>query len=225
MYCLHFDEIDSTNKYLKENFDSLENFTFVSSDYQSGGKGRENRVWLSNKSENLLFSFLIKDESLLKKFNVLSIGTATLVARFLELKGLKNVSVKWPNDVYVNDKKICGILLEGNVNKFLVIGVGLNVNQTKFDGDYRVDPTSMKIELKEDISLEALEVELFEFIFKHINQKLFTNKTYDFLNSHNYLLSKKVKAGNITGIVNGITKEFELLIGDVPINSLEISIL
>ncbi|MBQ0009446.1 MAG: biotin--[acetyl-CoA-carboxylase] ligase [Firmicutes bacterium] len=225
MNCIHFDEIDSTNKYLKENFDSLENFTFVSSDYQSGGKGRENRVWLSNNSENLLFSFLIKDQSLLKKFNVLSIGTATLVARFLELKGLKNVSVKWPNDVYVNDKKICGILLEGNVDQFLAIGVGLNVNQTKFDGDYRVDPTSMKIELKEDIDLEALEVELFEFIFKHINQKLFNKKTFEFLNTHNYLLNKKVKAGNIIGKVSGITKDFGLLIGDTAINSLEIKII
>ena len=225
MNCIHFDEIDSTNKYLKDNFETLENFTFVSTDYQSSGKGRENRVWLSKKFENLLFSILIKDKLLLKKFNVLSIGTATLIARFLELKGLKNVSVKWPNDVYVNDKKICGILLEGNVDKFLAIGVGLNVNQTLFDGDYRVNPTSMKTELKEDVNLESLEVELFEFIFKHINQKLFTKKTYDFLNSHNYLLNKKVKAGNITGIVNGITKEFELLIGDVPINSLEILIL
>lgn len=225
MNCIHFDEIDSTNKYLKDNFETLENFTFVSSDYQSGGKGREDRTWHSNKHENLLFSFLIKNKSLLKKFNVLSIGTATLVARFLELKGLKNVSVKWPNDVYVNDKKICGILLEGNVDKFLAIGVGLNVNQTLFDGDYRVNPTSMKIELKENINLEALEVELFEFIFKHINQKLFVKKTYEFLNSHNYLTNKKVQAGNITGIVNGITKEFELLIGDTAINSLEIKII
>lgn len=225
MNCAHFDEIDSTNKYLRDNFKSLENFTFVSADYQSGGKGREDRVWHSNKHENLLFSFLIKNESLLKMFNVLSIGTATLIARFLELKGLKNVSVKWPNDVYVNDKKICGILLEGNVKQFLVIGVGLNVNQTKFDGDYRVNPTSMKIELKNDINLEALEVELFEFIFKHINQKLFNKKTFEFLSTHNYLLNKKVKAGNAIGKVSGITKDFELLIGDTAINSLEIKII
>lgn len=225
MNCLHFGEIDSTNKYLKDNFETLENFTFISADYQSGGKGRENRVWFSNKSENLLFSFLIKDESLLKKFNVLSIGTATLVARFLELKGLKNVSVKWPNDVYVNDKKICGILLEGNIKNFLAIGVGLNVNQTWFDADYRTKPTSMKIELKENINLEVLEVELFEFIFKHINQKFFNKKTFEFLNTHNYLLNKKVKAVNTIGKVSGITKDFELLIGDTAINSLEIKII
>lgn len=225
MNLIHFEEIESTNKYLKDNFEELENFTFLSTDYQNSGKGRENRVWYSPKSENLLFSFLIKDQTLLKKFNVLSIGTATLIARFLELKGLKNVSIKWPNDVYIGDNKICGILLEGNVNQYLVIGVGLNVNQTKFDGIYRVKPTSIKIELKEDTNLENLKLELFEFIYKHINQKLFNKNTYNFLNTHNYLLNKKVKAGNIVGNVNGINTNFELLIDSTSTNSFEIEIL
>ena len=225
MNCLHFEEIDSTNKYLKENFASLENFTFVSTNYQNKGKGRENRIWYSNKSENLLFSILIKEKSLLKMFNVLSIGTATLIARFLELNGIKNVSVKWPNDVYVNDKKICGVLLEGNINEYLVIGVGLNVNQTMFDKDYRVEPTSMKIEKNKDINLLYLEVSLFEFLFKHINQTSFNNKTLKFLEKHNYLLGKKIKAGNISGVVSGISENFELIIDDKKINSSEIEIL
>ena len=167
---------------------------------------------------------LQQNEELIKKFKALSIGTATLVARFLELKGLKNVSVKWPNDVYVNDKKICGILLEGNVNEYLVIGVGLNVNQIKFDGDYRIEPTSMKIEMNKTISLEELEVELFEFIFKHVNQVKFETNTLSFLESHNYLKNKKISAENITGICGGFSKDFGLKIDNKIVYSTEIKI-
>ena len=83
----------------------------------------------------------------------------------------------------------------------------------------------MKIELKEGINLEAFEVELFEFIFKHINQKVFPKKTYEFFNKHNYLLNKKVKTENITGIVKGINENFELIIDNNAINSSEIEIL
>jgi len=225
MNCLHFEEIDSTNKYLKENYKSLENFTFVSASFQSGGKGREERKWYSPKNENLLFSYLIKDEKLLEKYKALSIGTATLIAIFLELKGIKNVSVKWPNDVYVGDRKICGILLEGNVEEFIAIGVGLNVNQTKFDNEYRIEPTSLKLENKNEYDLATLEVELFEFIFKHINQTNFSTRTLGFLKTHNYLLNKKVKVGNVTGVVNGLNNQFELLVDDVPFNSFEVKIL
>lgn len=225
MECLHFSSLDSTNKYLKDNYDKLENFTFISSDYQTNGKGREKRVWNSNKNENLLFSYLIKEKDLLKKFKSLSIGTATLIARFLELKGIKNVSIKWPNDVYVNDNKICGILLEGNVNEFLVVGVGLNVNQTSFIGDFRIAPTSMKIELNKTICLNELEVELFEFIFKHINQAKFESNTFKFLESHNYLNNKEIKAENIVGKCNGFSKDFGLKINDHIIYSTEIEIL
>ena len=82
---IHFEVINSTNTYLKENYTSLENFTFVSASFQNEGKGRLDRKWFSKKSENLLFSFLIKDRELLKKYKALSIGTATLVARFLEI--------------------------------------------------------------------------------------------------------------------------------------------
>lgn len=223
MNCIHFESIDSTNKYLKNNYKTLENFTFVSTGFQSEGRGREDRTWFSHENENLLFSFLIKEKDLLAKFKVLSIGTATLVARFLELKGIKNVSIKWPNDVYVKDKKICGILLEGNINEFLVVGVGLNVNQTDFDEKYRVEPTSMKIELKKTFSLNELEVELFEFIYKHLNQPRFKANTLKFYRNHDYLFNKKVTIKNVTGIVDGITDDFDLIVDGKSIDSGEVN--
>lgn len=222
MNVLHFEKIDSTNKYIKENYESLEDFSFVSADEQTSGRGRMDRKWFSNKNENLLFSYLIKNEDLLCKYESISIGTATLIARFLELKGIKNVSVKWPNDVYVNDKKICGILLEGNIKKFLVVGVGLNVNQIDFDGEYRIAPTSMRLELQKEADLVTLNVELFEFIYKHIKQRDFALKTRKFLENHNYLLGKEVEINGVKGKVTGISKNFNLIVDSKEINSGEI---
>ena len=112
---LHFNEIDSTNTYLKNNYLSLDNFTFVSSDYQSNGKGRNDRKWLSDSGENLMFSFLIKDSSLINIAPSLSMMAACEVAKLLEELDIKKVSIKWPNDVLVSDKKICGILLDAKI--------------------------------------------------------------------------------------------------------------
>ena len=77
---IHFIEIDSTNSYLKNSYKLLNDLTFVSADYQSGGKGRNDRTWISNHGENLMFSFLIKNQELTKKYNYLSIYTAIEVA-------------------------------------------------------------------------------------------------------------------------------------------------
>ena len=107
-HLLHFKEIDSTNSYLKNTYRLLDNFTFVSTDYQSKGKGREDRVWQSESGENLMFSFLIKNEELIKKSTILSILTAVEVAKEIEKYGTNQPSIKWPNDVLVNDKKVCG---------------------------------------------------------------------------------------------------------------------
>lgn len=225
MNVIHFKKINSTNAYVKENYKTLENFTFVSSEEQTSGKGRLDRKWISPKGENLLFSILIKDKKIIEKFNSLSIGTATLVARFLELLGIKNVSVKWPNDVYVNDNKICGILLEGNVEEYIVIGVGLNVNQINFDGEYRISPTSIRKEVGKEMNLALLEVDLFEFIFKHMNQSSFEKKTLDFIENHNYLLGKEVEINGVKGTVKGINKNFSLLINETEVNSGEINLI
>lgn len=225
MNLLYFDSINSTNEYLKENQTTLDDFTFVSTSFQTNGKGREDRDWFSEKNKNLLFSFLIKDKSLIKKYKSLSIGSASLLARFLELEGLKDVKVKWPNDVYIKDKKIAGILLEGDINKYLVIGVGLNVNQDVFKGEYRVTPTSMKLELKKEFDLENLKTKLFQFLEKHIHKNEFEKKTIKFLSSHNYLLGKRVIINNINGIVTGIDNNFSIIVDGILQESGEIKII
>ena len=201
-YSLHFDEIDSTNNYLKSGYRLLNNFTFVSADYQSHGKGRNDRTWTSNPGENLMFSFLIKDEPLLKQSSIISLLTAIEVAKIIESYGLKEVSIKWPNDVLIGDKKVCGILAEAQLPDYLVVGVGLNVNQKEFPNDLRRPATSLALELKRDVNVEKLKEKLFSQIVGSLNKG---NNNLDYFREHNYLLNKRVRV-----LINN-----EIFIGEV----------
>ena len=190
---LHFDEIDSTNNYLKNSYKLLNNFTFVSTDYQSAGKGRNDRIWFSSPGENLMFSLLIKDENLLKKFSSLSIISAAIIAELIESLEIKDVSIKWPNDVFIRDKKVCGILLEGQILEYLVIGVGLNINQKTFPNGLRKPATSLSLELKEDIDINRIKGRLFEQMTKELSA-LNSHKYLEYFKNHNYLENKRVRA-------------------------------
>ncbi len=214
MKTIHFEIIDSTNTYLKRNYKDLDNFTFVSADFQSAGRGRNNRNWKSEKGENLLFSLLIKDESLIKEFKSLSIISALSVIEAIDLPEL---SIKWPNDVYYKDNKLAGILLEGvSTDKIecLIIGIGINVNQKEFIGDYKREPTSLCKILNKDINIETLK----EKVYKQIesNFKLVKNN-YDFYKKIvklDYLKNKEVYAEINNELCNikvlGINKDYSL---------------
>ena len=191
-HLLHFKEIDSTNSYLKNTYRLLDNFTFVSADYQSQGKGREDRVWQSKSGENLMFSFLIKNEELMKHSSVLSILTAVEVAKELEKYGINKVNIKWPNDVLIDDKKVCGILLEGQIPDYLVVGVGLNVNQKEFPDGLRRPATSLSLEIKRSLNIDELKNCLFDNIVNSfVNIKL--DQYLFYFRSHNYLQNKRVR--------------------------------
>lgn len=212
---IHFDEIDSTNNYLKNSYQLLDNFTFVSADYQSKGKGRNDRVWESVKGLNLMFSILIKDQKLLNESKALSLMTAVEVAKLLERDNIDNVSIKWPNDVLIGDKKVCGILLEGQLPNYLVIGVGLNVNQKEFPSNLRRPATSIANELNKDIDIEVIKETLFPSIINNFN-KLNKDEYLSYFKQHNYLLNKRVKV-NINqqlfiGEVIGIDDNFNIQI-------------
>ena len=191
-HVVKFKQIDSTNNYLKNSYKLLNNFTFVVTDYQTNGKGRNDRVWSSEEGKNLMFSFLIKDQDLLKKYSTLSIISAVEVAKILEEYQIKGVSIKWPNDVLINDKKVCGILLEGQILKYLVVGIGLNVNQKVFPEGLRRPATSLSLETNKDFNIDEIEQKLFSNIVKDLSN-LNEKNCLDYFRSHNYLLNKRVK--------------------------------
>ncbi len=214
MNTIHFETIDSTNTYLKQNYKNLDNFTFVSADFQSAGRGRNNRNWKSEKGENLLFSLLIKDESLIKEFRSLSIISALSV---IEAINIKDLSIKWPNDVYYKDDKLVGILLEAvSVNKIecLIIGIGVNVNQKEFFGDYKRQPTSLCKILNTDINIAKLKAKVYKQIEYNFNLLKNGYDFYEKIANLDYLKDKDVCAQINNEIKNikvlGINKDYSL---------------
>ena len=191
-HLLHFKEIDSTNNYLKNSYQLLDDFTFATADYQSHGKGRNDRVWQSNSGENLMFSFLIKNKELMKKAESFSILTAVEVASLIEKYDIDNVSIKWPNDILIGDKKVCGILLEGQVPDYLVVGVGLNVNQKEFPDDLRRPATSLSLEAKQPFDIEELKERLFSNIVNNFSN-IKSDEYLEYFRQHNYLQNKRVR--------------------------------
>ena len=151
-------------------------FTFVSADYQSAGRGRTGRSWESVPGENIMFSILIKDKELVSKFGLLSVASAVAVMNAVKKLGVKGVSVKWPNDVYINGKKTCGILLEGvtikGELKEVVIGIGLNVNQTEF-GSVLHKATSLKLESDKDFKIKDVK----KLVYKEIKTTFYSLKS------------------------------------------------
>ena len=163
----HLRKVDSTNDYIKEHLEELENFECVFTTNQTNGKGRTGHTWVSEPGKNIAFSLLINDDNNVKKYNLISILSSIAVADYLELLGAQNVKIKWPNDVYVNDKKICGILLEGNLPKYIILGVGINVNQ-EFFGE--LTATSIKNELGFEVDPKLVAVDVVDSIKYRIGQ-------------------------------------------------------
>ena len=106
MRIIELDTVDSTNTYLKRNYAELSSETFVSARLQTAGKGRNSRRWIGEKGKNLTFSILLKDEFFYENYRCLSILSAYGVLKALEKTGIKDLSIKWPNDVYASGKKI-----------------------------------------------------------------------------------------------------------------------
>ena len=135
---IHFDEIDSTNQYCLKNACDLPDFSVITANQQTSGRGRKGRKWHSPKGGNLYFSLLIKSCDIkLTELSSLPQIMALSICESLKNCGIENSWIKWPNDVFVNQDKICGVLcetrLKGPKLEGLVIGVGLNVNMSAED--------------------------------------------------------------------------------------------
>lgn len=146
MKFLLLETVDSTNSYVATHAAELENFTMVAANTQTAGRGQRGNSWESEPGKNLTFTLFYRPEGIAPREQfAISEAVALAVARFLEDEGVA-ASVKWPNDIYHNDYKISGILIEhslcGDRIEHTRIGVGLNVNQTTFRSD-APNPISM----------------------------------------------------------------------------------
>lgn len=137
---IRLEEIDSTNRYLKNYREEGDEEMIVAvADYQAAGKGQGTHTWESEKGKNLLFSIKVYPHWIpVRRQFVLSMAGALAVKDALD-SYVENITLKWSNDVYWNDQKISGTLIENTIDskgiKSCVFGIGLNVNQLVFHSD------------------------------------------------------------------------------------------
>lgn len=212
---IHLSSVDSTNTYLKNNYQELNNYTFVSSDKQTAGRGRNSREWKSENGKNLLFSLLILDKELIKHFKEISIITAYSLIQELEELEINNLMIKWPNDVFVGDRKIAGVLLESVTKEemeSLIVGVGLNVNQMEFIGDYNIAPTSINKELNKEIVLEDLKDKIYKRLIDNLEKLKENHDFYPYIIKYDYLKGKTAYTETKEVKIKGINKDYSLSI-------------
>lgn len=156
------DEINSTNDYAKKlASDGAENGTAVLAEYQSDGKGRIGRTFVSPRSKGLYMSVILRPDFDVKYAPLITSAVAVAVAQAIEQLAECSVQIKWVNDIYINGRKICGILteaslgLEYNTLDYAVAGIGINVLAHDF-GELRRDVTTIQQETGKKISRNAL---------------------------------------------------------------------
>jgi BirA family biotin operon repressor/biotin-[acetyl-CoA-carboxylase] ligase len=173
---IYYDEISSTNSELLSNKQYKRSGTVLLAEKQIKGKGRKERIWQSAKGANLTFSILLTKD-MLSNLNVnhLNLAASLAVATAIENLHQLRTELKWPNDVLISKKKVAGILIEttvkGNKLERVVIGIGINLNQIAFQGEFNYPPTSLKLETGMNIDRENMLAEILN-IFEELLLKL-----------------------------------------------------
>jgi BirA family biotin operon repressor/biotin-[acetyl-CoA-carboxylase] ligase len=168
-------EVDSTNNFLKNlasNSEPLPEGTVIMADNQFAGRGQQNSVWQTEPGKNISTSIYLKPSFLaLNKQFYLNIIVSLAVSDALREFVSADVNVKWPNDIYINGKKLGGILIEntltGSVLKSSVVGIGLNINQQKFSEELLTKATSLFQILHKDVDLESVLNKIFVYMEKY----------------------------------------------------------
>jgi BirA family biotin operon repressor/biotin-[acetyl-CoA-carboxylase] ligase len=147
---IYLDSVNSTNIFAQElirNHHVIDG-TIISAYHQFEGRGQRGNKWTSNSGDSLTISVIkFPPDFNTADFFLLNICFAMSVYDFIHSYGLQDVFVKWPNDIIVSEKKIAGILLENSIKgsriMSVVAGIGLNLNQTAFSGDFGLKPVSL----------------------------------------------------------------------------------
>ena len=163
----YFEEIDSTNKRAEIiGKNGAEEFSFAAASIQNSGRGRSGRSWSSGTPDGLYFSVVLRPGMNVDKVSMLTLVMANSICRFFETLGI-DCQIKWPNDLVINGKKICGILTECFFDEkikdpekpafFLVTGVGINFNNPSFEKELADKATSVFLETGKRINVDDKE--------------------------------------------------------------------
>ncbi len=224
MNIIKLNAISSTNEYLKalNNSQNLPNFTTVTANYQTNGKGQRGAKWNSEAGKNLICSILVKNV-IDKPEHLFILNVAVSLAIVQTLKQLTNLqfNIKWPNDILSENKKIGGILIENSLhynNKITsIVGIGLNINQQNFENLpkatslYNLSRFEYDIEMVLKALLNHLKVKIHKFIEE--------NENVLWEEYHSYLYKLNVPAvfasdnkENFMGIIKGVNPHGKLLL-------------
>ena len=237
---VHYESTGSTNEDAKRlACEGAADGTVVMADAQSAGKGRRGRKWQSPVGSNLYFSLMLKPKFAPDKASMLTLVMALSVVQALnkEMGDAFDYQIKWPNDILVNGRKLCGILTEMTMDKgsikSVVIGVGINVNQEQFDDEISDCATSLLIE-KKRIDTQAMipeRVELLKAVLEFFDtnyERFCRNLDLEFMKADYEAslvnMNNRVKvlepAGEYEGIALGINEQGELLV-QIPDGSIK----
>ncbi len=164
-HLLVLESVDSTNSFAKSIAgQDIQEGTTVLAEHQSGGRGRHGRAWFAESGKNLTFSIILKPRLSPQELGLLSIYAAVAIADAVDdLYGL-HLECKWPNDLLLNHKKVCGILSEGVFRgeqlQCVIMGIGMNVNQITFPPDLERTATSLANALERGLDRSLLLVKI-----------------------------------------------------------------
>jgi BirA family biotin operon repressor/biotin-[acetyl-CoA-carboxylase] ligase len=177
---MYIKSTNSTNSLLKELIAKGQEPEYIYAGYQTAGRGQTGNSWESEKDKNLICSILLPPD---KNLYFLNIAVGVAILRVIG----EDFTIKWPNDIYWQDKKVAGILIEnaiiGNEIRYSIAGVGLNVNQTEFKSD-APNPISLKQICGQEYDIERLMSQLFEAVQKVLNEP--EQDVWSYYKSHLY---------------------------------------
>jgi len=216
--------VDSTNNYAMQHVQngSAKGGEVYFAYEQTAGRGQFNRQWFSTKGENIMLSAVLCTSAFaINKQFILNMVTALSIQQLFNKYSTENTKIKWPNDIYCRDRKAAGILIEnivrGKIWQFAIIGIGININQTKFP-DVLHKPVSLKQITGKHHNVIELAKELCSLLNKNL-QQLFSNNEAVVLKNYNEelyrlneLIQFKYNSENFIGVVNGVNNLGQLII-------------
>ena len=192
------------------------------SNKQTAGRGRSGHTWSSPSGSSIALSVLLRPQTTADEIPMITLIAAMAVASAIDKASGVNTTIKWPNDVLIGDKKVCGILTELDIRdnvKSLIVGIGVNISQESFPEEIEKVATSLLIETGLFVDKEVLAGLLAEELEKYYELFLETkdmSKLKDEYSSKLVNMNKEVKvldpSMNITGIARGIDSEGQLLV-------------
>jgi len=219
-------EVDSTNNFLKillSNSEPLAEGTVIMADNQFAGRGQQGNIWRSEPGKNISMSIFFKPFFLpLHKQFYLNILSSLAVSEALRHYVQDEIKVKWPNDIYYQNKKLGGILIEnslsGSLIKSTIIGIGLNINQEWFSADLQQKATSLIQILKKEIHLNDIIDKIFVLMEKYylilksggynVLREQYLSRLYNF----NIKSSYKFEYNTFEGTIEGVEEDGRLIV-------------